>query len=566
MTSQTAETGQAPASAAKASAGEGAPRKTPDERNQAEDFLRGLSRTLMLRMYVLALIAGLIVGLIVVLFRIALETIQFLGFGARDERLTEAIAALPWWQVMGVPILGGAIVGLLLVFVLRRERPMGIADLINTVALHDGKTPLKDTLVSGLISVISLGAGASAGREGPVVHLGGGLVSFMAKTLKVDPPEARLLVACGAAAAVSASFNAPIAGVLFALEVVLRHYALRAFAPIVIASAAAAVLSRAMIGETAAFVVPPHAMVGGFDFVIVALLGMAAGAMAASFIKTLEISDKLAQRAPLPLWLRPIIGGVLLGLIGLAAPEVLGVGYEATDAALLGEYAWTALAFLIAMKILATAVTLASRFGGGVFAPSLYLGAMLGGLVGLLVQAYFPGEAAAYGFFALVGLGAAAAAVLGAPLSTTLIVFELTGGFDLGIALLIACSVATVTNQNLVGHSFFQGQLKRRGVDLSKGTYAAPLHRIKVRDFMAPYSAPKDNDVSKTYDLSDKSAPRLYTDTPLKRALELLTAKQPSLPVVTRKAPTEVVGVAYLWDALKVYNDALVELNIEEHR
>lgn len=516
------------------------------------------------RVWLVALVVGAAAGYAALGFRAAIGAFQFLWIGSVEESALGALSTLPWWLILAGPTLAGALVGLWLTHVQRAERPQGVADIIEARALRGGRLPLRKGLGNALVAALSLGGGASAGREGPAAHLGATIGSAVARRLGFDTTHVRTLLAAGAASAVAASFNAPLAGVLFAQEVVLGHFALRATGPIVVASVTGALITRAHIGQHPTFVLPEYTIASLWDFPFFALLGAACALVAVFFMVTSIRADELARRVEMPLWLRPVLGGLMVGLIGLAFPQVLGVGYAATDAALEGSLTLGLMLSLIVAKTLATAITLASRFGGGVFSPSLYLGAMTGGAFGLLAAQLAPAaELSSHAVYAIVGMGAVAGAVLGAPLSTLLIAFELTGGYAMSVALMLAVSIATALTQGLVGRSFFQWQLENRDLWLYGGPRWQILQTITVGRFMARVM-PSDTTPAQHIDEGDDHL--LVTDT-LERALARLDETgQASLPVVRRPGDTEIIGVVSHTAALKAYNEALVEATREEHQ
>ncbi len=511
--------------------------------------------------WILALMLGIGVAYAAILFRLGIEAITVLFYDTTEANLFSVTAQMPWWQLLLLPTVGGLVIGLLLQFLVPENRTQTVADVIDARALKAGRMKLSTGLKSAFITAASLGVGASAGREGPVVHLGATLGSALSQKLGYSPRLNRILLACGVAAGISASFNAPLAGVLFALEVILGHYALRAFAPIVISSVVAAVISRIHLGNFPAFTVPPHEFGSYWQMPAFAMLGIVGALVAMAFMRSAIWAEDKADATPLPLWTRPVIGGFLVGLIAIVFPQVLGVGYEATDTALREGFGFSLLVGLVVAKIAATAISLASRFGGGVFSPSLYIGAMTGAAFGIIVAALSPDGVAAEGIYATIGMGAVAAAVLGAPISTVLIVFELTGDYQIMIALMVAVSISTLMTQSLMGHSYFQWQLERRGFDQRSGAPVALLKTIRVREFMEP---PPEH-------LGDKpEGPILYPDATLERTLDLMEARHlhevPVWTAGTDDQEPKLVGLVRREGALKAYNTALIEAHIEEHR
>ncbi len=521
--------------------------------------VRRLARRRLLAVSVAAVFIGLTVGVAALGFRYAIQSVQALFFGTFHENLIATMGMLPWWRIVLAPVIGGLLVGLVLQW-WRRERPAGIADVIDCRARGNGRMPLIPAFAHAGLSALSLGAGASLGREGPTVHLGAALSSHLARTAAFPPRYARMLLACGAGAAVSAAFNAPIAGTLFAFEVVLGSYALRAMAPVTLASVTGALVTRIALGtEDPAFRVPEPELGSYLEMPAFVALGLISAALAIALIQALKYADAGSRKVPMPLWLRPVVGGLCIGLLALAMPEILGVGYGAIDAALREDYGLGALLLLILGKILASAICFASRFGGGVFTPSIFVGAMAGGAFGGALNLLLPDQVTGMSFYAMVGMGAVGAAVLGAPLSTSLIVFELTGGYAITIALLVSSSLATLVTQTTLGHSFFQWQLNLRGLDLTVGTYTTVLNTIRVSELMDRERQPRA--------LPHADAPVTFPEASLEKVLALLEENDlDQIPVVTRAAPDRVIGTVSYKDALLAYNHALVRTNIEEHQ
>ncbi len=514
--------------------------------------------------WLLGAINGMVVGYGVLGFRMAIGLVQYIWLGHPGE---EAVASLaggkPWWLIVLVPTLGGLAVGLFIKFALPKRRAEGVADVIEAKAIGGAKIDFTHGLGSALVSAVSLGAGASAGREGPAVHLGATLASGIERHFNLPPAARRTLLGCGVAAAVSASFNAPIAGVLFALEVVLAHYATRAFIPIVIASVGATLVTRAHLGDFPAFGVPQYEITSYLEFPAFALLGITCGVVAILFQFTAMAADGVARRVPCKLWLRPVVGGFMIGTIGVFLPEVLGVGYEATNAALTQKFTLGMLIALLIAKTVATAITLASRFGGGVFSPSLYLGAMTGGAFGIIASSIFPDYASSIGVYAIVGMGAVSAAILGAPISTALIVFELTGDYVVVIAVLPAISLASGMMQAVHGQSFFHWQLSQRGLFLHEGPHQHIVRRMRVSEFLTPLTPEEE---AEPPDVGEE-IPLLTPDDTLQAALRAFdTGSYTRIPVVDGADTSKVLGWASYTTALATYNRALVEANVEEHR
>lgn len=447
--------------------------------------LRRFGRNDQVILSVLAVVIGAAAGGAAIAFRDAIAGFQWVAFGFSSEEVASEIARLAWWHVLLVPALGGLMIGLLTRYALPDGKPQGVAHVIEASALLDGRMSLTVGIRAALASAASIGFGASVGREGPVVHLGASLGSWVAKRLHLGRVLARTLLGCGVAAAVAASFNAPIAGTFFALEVVIGHYALSAFSPIVIASVTGTLISRARYGDFPAFILPENwSIVSFWEFPAFALLGLVSAVAAILFMRSIMFTEDVVQRLPTPVWCGPMFGGLLVGCIALAFPQVLGVGYEATDAALSDLYPLWLLLALIVAKTAATAISLGSGFSGGVFSPSLFLGAMVGGAYGILATHAFPELSSGHGAYTIIGMGAVAGAVLGAPISTILMVFELTNDYELTIAVMVATVIASVVTQQVHGRSFFHWVLERRGVSVRGGHQTGLMRRLKISSVM----------------------------------------------------------------------------------
>ncbi len=532
--------------------------------------LRKLRRALQpfdaLRVWVCAVLIGAAAAYGVIGFRYAIDAVSQLSFGETEASMLSGAVSLSPWRAWAAPVIGGLVVSAILYLAdrfkwLAEGRAQGVAEVIEARAVSGGHVSLRTGIASAAVSIVSLGAGASAGREGPAVHLGATIASRINRRLGFDAKQRRALLGCGAAAAVSASFNAPIAGVLFALEVILGNYALSVFGPIAAASVSAAIITRIHLGDFPAFAPPEYGAVATVDVPLAALLGIFCGLVASGFLLfteklTVELRE-IAQRRHISYLLLPPLGGVIVGFIGIFYPEVFGVGYEAVTKALNGEYALHMLVILVLMKGAATAVTLSCRFGGGVFSPGLVIGAFAGAAFGAGLAQLFPGMTANPIYYAMIGMGAVSGAILGAPISTTLIVFELTGEYGITISLMVAVAIATLITQWLCGKSFFHWQLSRRGYDLSEGPQGIILKTIRVREVMEkmPPGSPLP-----------ENAERLETRQSLGDALAKLNeAEEHGLPVVDADDRDQIVGYLSRVKALAAYNRALIEDNIEHH-
>ncbi len=524
--------------------------------------------------WVIALVIGVLSGFAALLFRRGVEILQRSLYGVEDIRMLHTFAeGLPWYWVMLLPVLGGLIVGIILHKFTPDARARSVADVIEGAALNEGRVEGRAGLASAVASMITLGTGGSSGREGPVVHLAAVISSKVSNWLRADGITGRDLLGCAVAAAVSASFNAPIAGALFALEVVLRHFAVHAFAPIVIASVAGTVINRLHFGDVAEYALPSATALSFYqELPAFLILGLVSGLVAVVFMRTIfwteGVSGRMMRRTGLPRYLRPTIAGFLLGVMAIWFPHIIGVGYETVSAALTGELTLKAAILFAMVKTAAAAITLGGRMGGGVFSPALMIGALTGLAFGHIATGIFPDVSGSETLYALAGMGAVAAAVLGAPISTTLIIFELTGDWQTGLAVMVAVSMSTALASNMVDRSFFLTQLERRNIHLAAGPQAYLLAMFRVGRVMRPMDHDEAAPEEELLTLIEQG---VYTDThaTLERALPIFERTGLAfVPVVTLApgdGPPALEGALFHVDALKAYNRALAATAAEEH-
>jgi len=437
--------------------------------------------------FALAAIIGMAVALATLALIELIAWVQFLGFGASSESRFAAIAeSAAGWRVVVAPTLGGAVVGLLL-FLIPGRRFHGIADVMEACAFNSGRIGVRSGLGALLATGVSLGSGVPLGREGPAVHIGASLAAWLAERLGLDRSQSLALLGCGAAAAVTTSFNAPIAGVLFALEVVVGYYTLRVFAPVVVASMAAIVVRNQFFGSGPFFDLPQYTLGSLWEMPLFALLGVCSAVLVSGFIFTVGRIQHLWELTGVPYYVRPTVAGLLIGVMALWVPHVLGMGFESVYAALQGAMPLGLLATVLLLKTTAIALALGSGFAGGVFGPAVFIGAMLGGLFCALPIAFGVGEVSFPGVYAIVGIAGVASAMLGAPISTVLIVFELTRSYDVTIAVMIAAAFASTVMQLGDYSSFFRWQLNRRGVNISAGRDVSLLMTHTIADLVTDH-------------------------------------------------------------------------------
>lgn len=434
-------------------------------------------------MVLVAIACGLAGGFGAIAFRKLIMLVQG-GFFGPGEDLLEIAWSRPWhWRLLA-PAVGGMIVGPLVYFLAREARGHGVPEVMESVALRGGMIRPRVVAVKALASALSIGSGGSVGREGPIVQIGSALASIIGQILRVPSRHLRTLVGCGAAAGIAATFNAPIAGALFAVEIILGDFGVTQFSPIVISSVVATVLSRYYLGDVPAFEVPKYALVSPFELIPYMALGVISALVGVAFIKVLYRSEDFIERLPIPGYMTAALGGLLVGAIGIWFPQVFGVGYATINAALTGNLPLTILAVLLVAKILATSLTIGSGGSGGVFAPSLFMGAVTGGVVGTLLNQWFPGATASSGAYALVGMSAVVAATTHAPITAIIMIFEMTGDYTIVPALMSACVVSTLMSTWLNRESIYTIKLVRRGVDLFKEDDPNVLKALRVSDII----------------------------------------------------------------------------------
>ena len=437
-------------------------------------------------MAVLGVVVGLAGGFGAVGFRHLIDFFQTLAYGGKND-LLELVVNLPWYHRIAIPAIGGLIVGPLVYFFAREAKGHGVPEVMESVALKGGVIRKRVVVVKTLASAISISTGGSVGREGPIVQIGSAIGSTLGQILKVSADRMRTLVGCGAAAGIAATFNAPIAGSMFALEVILGDFGLATFSPIVISSVVATAVSRAFLGDTPAFIVPVYELVSAWELPMYLVMGIFCAAVGVLFTKTLYRIEDLFDDIKFPDYLKGIFGGLILGAGALFFPQILGVGYGAIDMALAQKMAWWLLLLLVPIKILATSITIGSGGSGGIFAPSLFLGAMAGGFFGFLVNQLFPGITASPGAYSIVGMGAVVSATTHGPLAAILILFEMTGTYKIILPLMLACIVATIAAGQFSRESIYTLKLMRRGVNIKEGKEVNVLKSMFVKDVMTPH-------------------------------------------------------------------------------
>jgi CIC family chloride channel protein len=444
---------------------------------------------------VLALLVGAGAGCGAVAFRWLIKVFtlalaghpDYAGLGHVDN---PHVPGLGRYFVIFAPVVAGLLYGPLVYFFAKEARGHGVPEVMFAVARRGGRIAPQVAAVKALASALCIGGGGSVGREGPIVQIGSALGSTLGRVVKVSEDRMRVLVACGAAGGIAATFNAPLAGVFFAMELILRDFNTQSFGMVVLASVTASVIGRAAFGNAPFLHLPAFTVSNINQYLLFAALGLLAGVVGVGFTRVLYwIEDACDWAWHGPEWARPAVGGFLLGGLLLALPEMYGVGYPVLGNSIAGKYAIGFLIVLLIGKIVATSLTIGIGGSGGVFAPSLFIGAMLGSAYGQIAHNVAPGVSGPAGAYALIGMGAVFAGAARAPITAVVIMFELTGEYTIILPLMTAIVLATGISHVLTRDSIYTLKLRRRGVDLDAAASAAAMGTVTAGEVMEPVDA-----------------------------------------------------------------------------
>jgi CIC family chloride channel protein len=406
---------------------------------------------------------GVLGGITNRLFYACVEEAQGLAFHSKEDLAVIAATSLSPWARLAIPALGGSLAGLILYWGLRLVGRQGTGNLLEAVVAGDGRLPLRTALIKALSSLVSISSGASIGREGSITQMTATLASKLGQVARWQPYRLRMLVACGAAAGIAAAYNAPIAGAVFAAQIVLGNFSMNLFAPLVFASVVATMTSHSVFLIKPWYQVP-NFVCGLWHLPWFVLLGLLAGGLAALFLKLLRQGETLFNRWPLPVHARLGLAGLFVGGIAYHLPEVWGNGYSVANRILDADFTLRALLLIFAAKLLTTVVTVGAGTVGGVFTPTLFLGAGLGGLFGMVLHAVQVAKDLSLGAFALVGMASVLAGTTHSPLLAMIMVFEISLNYSLMPPLMIACVMATMVARKLHPESVYTEPLRARGV------------------------------------------------------------------------------------------------------
>jgi H+/Cl- antiporter ClcA len=437
----------------------------------------GLARSdALLPLSAIGVLSGLVTGIVIIAFRQISEA-SLPAVGVLTE--AEGYESLSWPMRLALPTLGALILGVWFQLSNVGWRQVGVLHVMERLAYHAGRMPWKNVVLQFFGGALSIVSGHSVGREGPVIHVGAASSSLVGQWFGLPDNSLRSLVACGTAASIAASFNTPIAGVIFAMEVVMLEYSIVGFIPVMLAAVAATVVSRVVYGADPAFDVPPLPIASLLELPFVCLLGVVAGSMAALFTVSVSMLARVLQAYAL--WWRMTLAGLVTGLCALAAPEVMGVGYDTVELALLGGIGLAALIAITGLKLIATVACIGLGLPGGLIGPTLVMGATAGAALGIIGHEMAPLHSSGAGLYALLGMGAMMAATLQAPLAALMAILELTASPNSIMPGMLAVVTASLTSRLIFGQeSVFIALLRLRGLDYRYDPVDLALNRTGV--------------------------------------------------------------------------------------
>ena len=434
---------------------------------------------------ILSLFVGMATAFGALGFIFLIRNFNDIFFGLSDQILTETIGerGYKYWLPV-IPMLGGLLVGPIIYKFASEAKGHGVPEVMNAVARMGGIIRPRVAVVKTIASAICIGSGGSAGREGPIVQIGSAIGSTVGQLFRMSGDRVKILVGCGAAAGISAVFNAPIAGVIFSLEIILGDFTIKTFSPVILASVVASVISRTFLGDHPAFDVPEYSLVSAWEFPLYILMGCLMGGLGVTFTKVLNSFEDFFDNLKMNPMLKPALGGLILGGIAIFYPQILADGYETISLTLYGNMAVGLLVLLIFFKMIATSLTLGSGNSGGIFAPALFMGAVAGGAFGVLMNYLFPGVTATPGAYALVGMAGMLAAATHAPITALLIIFEMTSDYRIILPLMVTVVFSALVAGRIFPYSIYTMKLARKGIDIKGGRDINVLRSHKVWEIM----------------------------------------------------------------------------------
>lgn len=559
----------------------------------------------------LSLIVGTATALGAYAFRLLIDYFNHLFFGMTDQILTTSVAGdlfggIQWWLPL-IPMAGGLLVGPIVYMFASEAKGHGVPEVMNAVARLGGIIRPRVAAAKTVASAICIGSGGSAGREGPIIQIGSAIGSTIGQWFRLSGSRVKVLVGSGAAAGIAAVFNAPIAGVIFALEIILGDFAVKTFSPVLLSAVVSSLITWSLVGNYPAFTVPGYELVSAWEVLLYVIMAVCIGGVAVGFTRMLDWTESFFDRLRISNMLKPALGGLLLGCIAIVYPQVLADGYQTISLTLHGQLDVWLLVVLIAMKLLATCFTLGSGNSGGIFAPSLFIGAVAGGAFGFLVNYLFPGSTATPGAYALVGMAGMVAGATHAPITAMLIIFEMTRDYRIILPLMVTVVISTLIAGRLFPHSIYTVKLFKRGIDLRGGKDVNVLRSHRVREVMdtrfetiptamslvdifrrleaskesyfvvedragdirgvisfqdlrAHLSQHELDNLVVAADLVAPGTVTLFDDDDLTSAHDIFGQRDYALiPVVTRAAPRKVIGVVRREELFDYYNKQLID-------
>jgi len=558
---------------------------------------------------VFAVIVGVFAGLGDFAVRWLIEKFSWVFF----EQGGQLLSFLGRYYIILIPIIGGLLVGPMVYFLAPEAKGHGVPEVMEAVAVKGGRIRPVVAFVKAVASALCIGTGGSVGREGPIVQIGSSIGSSVGQFFKLNENRTKALVACGAAGGIAATFNAPIAGMFFAMEIIMGWtFQGMSFSAVVISAVTANIISRIFFGNAPVYKVPEYSLVSPIEIINYIILGILAAFVAVLFTKSLYFAEEVFGKWKLPGYIKPAIGGIMLGIIGIISFKninlirVWGTGYNTIDSVLNGENVWYVLLVLLIFKIIATSLVLGSGNSGGVFAPSLFMGAMLGGSFGGFAHRIMPGISAGSGAYALVGMAAVFAGAAQAPITAIMIIFEMTGNYRVILPLMTSCVVSVLLYKTVQKYSIYEIKLLHKGIRIQYGRERDIMGSIRVEDAMhsqveciSKYLTLKEvadilnksmhnafvvvddnglldglitmSDVRKyldkgeeykdlkVEDIATKNVVCAYPDENLDQALRKFGLKDVGrLPVVDRNNNRKILGIITRTDIVRAYNKALL--------
>lgn len=433
--------------------------------------------------FVLVPLVGMLAGVTGFVVTYLTARIQQILWGTPRDIVSAADQAAPWISI-GAPVAGGIVVGLIIWWSRQSVSGHGISGIVETVSFRNGEVRPRPVLLRLVASIATVGSGGSLGREGPTIGTGAMLGSWLAERLGLSPQRLKILVGCGAAGGMAAIYNAPVGAALFATEVILASFAMEVFGPLVIASVIATLIGRTLIGREPIYMISGYGLTSAWEIVAFIGLGVLGAFMSIAFSGGIRFWEIFFNRILLPRALKPILGMGLLGVVGLYLPEVFGNGFETITRTVHEGIDLRFLLILPLAKLLAVGLTLGSGCPGGLFTPSLFFGALTGAVYGFGVHSLFPTITSSYGAYAVVGMAAIVAGTSHAPISAIMILFEMTGNYDLILPLMIAAIISSLISKRIYPYSIYMDPLHRRGLLLPRRPAEEAFADLQVRSLL----------------------------------------------------------------------------------